>query len=661
MTLSIQIIRDLVIIFGSSAVLVFILNRLRVPSIVGYLFAGLLLGPYGLGVVSDVTNVEFLAELGVILLLFNIGLELSIRDLLNADKETFAGGSLLILATIGTVAIFALWSGLDARIALFSGMVVATNSTSIAIKTLLDRAETDTPIGQMTIWIQIFGDLCVIPFMLLVPLLAGQGEVGAGGIAVSFAKALLIIVVIFLASRWAIPRVLEYIVAAKSREMFIISVITICFGTAMLTFYSGLPLTLGAFIAGLVISESEYATQTISDMIPMMESFVALFFVSVGMLINLDFFTGNFALIAGLALMVIVVKIIINGASLLISRLSLAHVLRTSFYVAQIGEFSFVLAFSALTYGLISRDIYQMLLSVSFMTLVLSPLMVRISVPVSKWAEKWGRFGRLSALKADEDKGSMSGHVIIIGFGVNGRNLARVLKSSGIPYVILELNSSTVASARKAGEPAFFGDGTTPEVLRRMGISGARVLVITIHDASAARRIVQVAKIENRNLRVIVRSRLLHEVAELHNLGADDVIPEEFETSIEIFARVLRQYLLPKEEIEGIIADVRADTYGVLRSLPADAVACPDIQTCLPELEVTSWRLSEDSPLRGRKLAETHMRKEFGVNVMAVARGSEIIYNPDPEYLFGPGDILFLAGRPGDIARLKSRLLEPVP
>ncbi len=262
---------------------------------------------------------------------------------------------MLIVATIGTVAMFALWSGLDLRIALFSGMVVATNSTSIAIKTLLDRAETDTPIGRMTIWIQIFGDLCVIPFILLVPLLAGQGDVGAGGIAVSFAKALLIIVLIFLAARWALPRVLEYIVAAKSREMFIISVITICFGTAMLTFYSGLPLTLGALIAGLVISESEYAAQTISDMIPMTESFVALFFVSVGMLINLDFFTGNFALIAGLAVLVIAVKIIINGASLLISKLSLPHVIRTSFYVAQIGEFSFVLAFSALTYGLISR------------------------------------------------------------------------------------------------------------------------------------------------------------------------------------------------------------------------------------------------------------------------------------------------------------------
>jgi len=211
------------------------------------------------------------------------------------------------------------------------------------------------PYRPDAIWIQIFGDLCVIPFILLVPLLAGQGDVGAGGIAVSFAKALLIIVLIFLAARWALPRVLEYIVAAKSREMFIISVITICFGTAMLTFYSGLPLTLGALIAGLVISESEYAAQTISDMIPMTESFVALFFVSVGMLINLDFFTGNFALIAGLAVLVIAVKIIINGASLLISKLSLPHVIRTSFYVAQIGEFSFVLAFSALTYGLISR------------------------------------------------------------------------------------------------------------------------------------------------------------------------------------------------------------------------------------------------------------------------------------------------------------------
>jgi len=468
-------------------------------------------------------------------------------------------------------------------------------------------------------------------------------------------KALMVIGVVLVAARWAIPHILHQIVGTRSRELFVISIILLCLGTALFTSRLGLSLALGAFLAGMILSESEYASQAISDILPFKESFTGLFFISIGMLLDLSFFKVSFMSILAVVFVILVIKIVTVTISASAVGQSLKTSIQTGFYLFQVGEFSFVLAVFGKLHGLITEDTYQIFLSASILTMMVTPFLISTSSSVSTWlvskplVKKFDRARRKAERETYPER--KSGHVVIVGFGINGSNLAKVLRKSEIPYVVLELNSNTVRKMKVKGEPIYYGDGTSREILFKLGIYTAKVLVIAILDAAAIRKIVQIARRENPDLYIIVRTHFFAEVDDLKKLGANEVIPEEFETSVEIFSRVLHHYHVPRNIITEHIDDIRKDSYRILRTVKLPRKHLAERYELLREIDTETYLIKETSRVDGHSIKELRLRMETGATIIAVQRKDKIYQNPSPDFVLKSGDVLLLIGTREDINR----------
>lgn len=657
------ILKSLVIILGISALVVFTLQRLRIPSVAGFLLAGMLLGPHGLHVIRDLDTIQYFAEIGVVLLLFTIGLEFSLSRFLKMRMEVFGIGGLQVFFTVALTAFIAhQWFGIiDKSTALFLGFLVALSSTAIVMKLLSDRAEVDTPHGRISIGILIFQDLCVVPFMLFIPILTGGA--GPGAIMLTTGKAVAIIAIVLFSARWIVPNLLHQIVRTRSRELFVVSILIICFGIAFITSEFGLSLALGAFLAGLVISESEYSYEAISTILPFKDSFSGLFFISVGMLMNTTYFINNLPLVLVLFFGIILLKFCCNFSPMYILRRPLRTSIQSSLDLAQVGEFSFVLAVAGLSAGLISQDIYQGFLSAAVLTMLLTPFVMQVSPLLSGRMSSHNLLKRLERLRKLSEHGEYpakrSGHIIVVGFGLNGRNLTRVLREVDIPYAILELNINTVREMHKLGEPIHYGDATKVEVLHRTGVKTARILVVAISDPASCRNIVKTARRENPQLFIIARTRYAAEVDELIKLGADEVIPEEFETSVEIFSIVLNQYQIPKNEIFNYVDMIREDGYRALRR-PGSAVRKPLFDKCtvLAKVDFELFTIRENLPVLGKSIDELNFRAITGATIVAIERENQMYTSPDPKFSMEAGDILFVTGKREDINKALLYLTE---
>jgi CPA2 family monovalent cation:H+ antiporter-2 len=643
-----EFLRSLVIIFGLSAAAVFVLDKLRVPSVVGFLTAGVFMGPHGLGLVRDTRMIETFAEIGVVLLLFVIGLEISLRNIKAYRRAILAGGTLQVAITTAAVSALSYLAWGNAGAAVVHGFLVSMSSTAVVTKLLFDRAELDSPHGRAGMGMLIFQDFCVVVFMLLIPLLAGGGD--AIGVFLALAKSLAVIAAIIAAARWAVPAALHQVVRTRKHELFVISIVFVCLGSAFLTYKLGLSLALGAFVAGLVISESEYAHQTISDMLPLKDSFNGLFFISVGMLMDLDFFLANADIVMMAVLGIVLVKALSAALAGLLAGHNLRVSLHTGLVLSQIGEFSFVLAVAALAAGILTPDSYQIFLSSAVITILLTPLFVILSPRVSVWAASRRIAARLRRLKeapsAKAPACALSGHVLIVGFGMNGRNLARVLKEIEVPYAVLELNSDTVRRMSAEGETIYYGDATSPEILHKAGIGRAKALVVAIADPAATRRIAGNARKLNPDIYIVVRTRYAAEVGELLSLGADQVIPEEFETSIELFSRVLQYYRMPGSLIAEYAKKIREDHYRIFTSPEAPKKMFRDIIAPMPNVFDETFAVEEGSRAAGSSLRELEIRSRTGAMVVSVRRRETIVF-PEPDFAFEAGDsVLAIGERP---------------
>jgi len=648
-----EFLQSLVIIFGASAVVVFLLHRVKVPTIVGFLISGIIIGPYGIGMIRDTHFIEVLAEVGVILLLFTIGMEFSIARLARMKKAVVGGGGMQVLLTIGVSAAAAYLATGNVNKSLFFGFLVALSSTAIVMKILAERGETDSPHGRIMVGVLIFQDLCVIPLMLLTPALSGEG-IHIIDVFTKVGNALFIIGVVLLTARWIVPGLLHQVVSTRSRELFIITIILLCLGIALLTSRFGLSLALGAFLAGIIISESEYADQATSDILPFKESFVGLFFVSAGMLMNIGYMAGHLLMIVAAVASIFVVKILTGIIAALMIGSPLRSAMHAGMGIAQIGEFSFVLAVAGKASGIINEEFYQIFLSSSVVTMIMTPFVLKAAPSVSGWTVSRRLLKRVVRLKkVPEGEGfprKREGHVIVIGFGLSGRNLARVLKEADIPYVVLEMNSDTVRQMKRKGEPIYYGDGTSKEILHRVGIEKARLLVVAISDPVSTRGIVSVARHENPNLYIITRTRYLAEVDDLKALGSDEVIPAEFETSIEIFSRVLQKYNFPKSMILGMADKIRSDNYTALRNIEIQKRHLFERYEWLPEMELDGYRVPDDAHLAEKSIAELQVRKKTGVTIIAIRRGTEVFTNPGPDFRIRSGDIILFTGEKKSMA-----------
>jgi len=642
-----EFLQAILIIFGISGLIIYILGKFKIPAIVGFLIAGTIIGPYGMGFVREPKQVELIAEIGVILLMFTIGIEFSIPRLISLKKEVFLFGSLQVFLTIIVISIISqIVLNTALNLSLFYGFIVALSSTAIVMKLLSDRGELNSPHGKISLGILLFQDLCVVPLMLFTQMLSGEGSNFYNFLIVIF-KAFLILSVIFILSRIAVPFILHEIVKTRSRELFIITTISICLGTAFFTSKLGLSLALGAFLAGVVISESEYSAQAVSDILPFKETFSGIFFISVGMLLNVDYIKNHIieeiTLVGSIfffkALMIILIVYFFIH--------SLKISLTSALALSQIGEFSFILAFTGKSIGLLNEDAYQSFISASVITMLLTPLIIRYS---HSWIDylihkkPFKLLEKARKIKETEIVVRKSNHVIIIGFGLNGRNLARVLQETNIPYVVLELNPDTVRKMKKKGEPIYYGDGTSPEILHKLGIHRAKVLVIAISDPLATRKIVQLAKTLNPKIHTIVRTRFITEIEELKKLGADEVIPEEFETSLEIFARVLHHFGTPRNKILQMIEHIRAEGYEILR-LPQTPKTRAGIECVIFEgLEMESFIVEKNSWLIGKSIKSLDVRAKAGVTIIAIQRQKETILNPSSDFVLKEGDTIIYVG-----------------
>lgn len=655
------ILKSLIIILAISAVVVFALHRIRIPSIVGFLAAGMLLGPHGLHLIRDVNTIQTLAEIGVILLLFTIGLEFSLSRFLKMRLEVFGiGGFQVLITVVGATFIASQWVA-NINTAVFIGFLTALSSTVIVMKLLSEKAELDTPHGRVSLGILIFQDLCIVPFMLFIPVLAGDH--GADELLFILGKAVAIIAIVLLSAKWLVPNLLYQIVRTRSRELFVITILILCFGIAFLTAEFGLSLALGAFLAGLVISESEYAQEATSAIVPFRDSFSGLFFISVGMLMDTSFVVNNLVLVLSLVGGIIFLKFSSGFLAMLFLRRAVRTSIQSSLNLAQVGEFSFVLAVAGLSAGLISKEIYQGFLSASVLTMLLTPFVMQISPFIATRLSSRKLLGRLENIKAmsehKEFPKKRRDHTIIIGFGLNGRNLARVLREVDLPYVVLEINIGTVRDMKKRGEPIYYGDGTKVEVLRRLGLVTAKILVVAISDPSSCRDIVKTARKQNPELYIIARTRYISEVDDLLKLGADEVIPEEFETSVEIFSTVLSLYHIPKNEIFNLADMIREDGYKALRQTRLTArKPLFDRVTVLSKVAVELYTIPDNSPVVGKSIENLKFRTKTGATIIAIERENQVHTSPHPAFRFAVGDIVFVTGKREHINQAHLYLIE---
>jgi len=653
---------DILIIFGLSIAVIYLFHRIRVPSLIGFIATGLLAGPHGLGLISSATNVKTLSELGVIALLFTIGLEFSFRRLFQIRKSVLMGGSLQVGLTILIGSLIAACAGRPWGQAILFGCLLSLSSTAIVLKLLQDRGEMDSPHGRSALGILIFQDIIVIPMILLLPFLAGDADHTASDALPLLVKGTIIVSLVFVMAKWLAPYLLHSAAKTRSRELFLLVVLIIGLSVAWLTYRAGLSPALGAFLAGLIISESEYNHEAIGHMLPFRDVFTSFFFVSIGMLINLEYFFSAPLTVLIIMAAVLILKSGLSTSAILLQGFPLRICMLAGISISQIGEFSFVLANLGEKYGLMEGNIYQLFLTVSVFSMISTPFLIQMAPQLARSALRFPLPKRIKAggsLFHELSRSEKKGHLIIVGFGLNGRNVARAARRAGISYVVLDTNPDTVRAEKARGEEIYYGDASHESILRHAGIRAARVLVVVINDAAATRRIVEMARHLNPRLYIIVRTRFLREMDGLKKLGADEVIPEEFETSVEIFSRVLRKYLIPRPEIEKFVAEVRAGGYEMLRSLSKEAGSCTEMDICLPDAEISTYRLDADAPAAGKKIADIALRKKHGITLLAIRRGEEMLYNPDAETLLMAGDILVLFGSPEKMTEA-APLFQPV-
>ncbi len=646
-----EVLTEIVLIMAAAVAAAFLLRRLNVPPVVGFILAGVAIGPAGLGLVDDRHKIELVAEIGVMLLLFMVGLKISLRDLWRMRATVLGGGSLQYGLTTAGIALLLRSLGLGWPEAVAWGLAVGLSSTALVIWLFEDQGETASPVGRTAIGVLLFQDLAVIPVMLTLPLLAGRVGSTSEVLFVA-AESVAVVAGVIVAARFVVPWLCERIVATRSRELFTLTVVLIVLGTAVLLGQFGISMALGAFIAGMVISESDYVAQIVADMTPFRDVFNSLFFVSIGMLLDLQLWLERPGLVAGLLIAVIAGKALIAAIAVLPAVRSLATAAASGLALAQIGELGVVVAAEAGRLGLGSESASGLFLAVAVPAMVATPFVLRAAGPLARWIESC-RPGPAPAVEGPS--ASLEDHVVVVGFGVNGRNVTRALASLGVPHVVVDLNGAAIREITGAGGGAVYGDATREAVLAAAGVERARALIVAVPDAAATRQVVAVARRLAPDVTILARTRYVLEVDPLEKLGADQVIPEEFETSIELTARVLRLYGAAEATVQRERAVLRRAHYGALRGLDADEDALTlDALRDLADI----GRVEVPSGCRGEgcTLRTLAVRERTGTTVVALERDGAVQPNPPPDLALRAGDVLVVYGTGEQLAAVRDLL-----
>jgi len=635
---------------------------LRLPAVAGFLLAGALAGPHALALVDDPKTISTLAEIGVVLLLFTIGLEFSLARFARIWNMVIVGGGLQVGLTTVAVLVCALALGFNAAQGVFMGFVLAQSSTSIVLQNLSRRREVDAPHGRFIVGAQIFQDLCVVPMMLVIPLLAGVGQSDSSlgvDLAMALGKAALMVGAVVLLSRAIVPPIFERVAAARSREAFLMAVLVTCIGTAYLTSLAGLSLALGAFLSGLVIAGSPFGQRAMTDVLPLRDLFASLFFLSLGMYFDIR------AILESPVVVVLVFGGILAGKSLVAALAAMAMRFPARVAViggigmAQFSEMGFVLATLPQASGLVSAETLRILFAAGILTMFVTPLTMSFAPRFAAGAALLRPLERLLgtrgiAQQTHQDE-SMKDHVIVAGFGIAGRMLVRSLQATGIPFLVLELNAETVREARRRQVPAYYADVTSEESLQYAHIESARALVLMLNDPDAVKRAISSARRLAPSTPVYVRAHYLSDAMALGGLGANDIVTEEVEAGVELLARVLRDLGVPRNVITERVREEREQTQPSARKDTLPRRKLKNVAE-LDEMKIESFLVREDSFAHGRSLAAMQLRNRSGALVVAARRGGKLLDQVPADDKFSAGDTVYLAGPKASVARAISLL-----
>lgn len=635
-----HVVQELMIVLAASLVAVWVLGRLKLPSIVGFLAAGILIGPNAFGLVTEKHLIEVMAEVGVVLLMFTIGLKFSMAELARMKGLVFGAGGLQVLGTIAVCAGGCMAFGMSLPEATFIGFLVALSSTAIVLKLFEEKGETESAHGRLATGVLIFQDLAVVPLILVTPMLGGAGG-STGEALLSLGKSMGLVVVILVLAKFLLPLFFAFVAKTRSRELFTLATMLVILATAGAASVAGLSLALGALIAGVVLSESDYAQQVLSDVVPLRDLLSSLFFVSIGMLVDVRGWIAEPVITLGLTAAIFAAKGLVVWGIARGFGLSPRVSILAGLAIGQIGEFSFVLAVDGGKHGLLPDQHYQTFLSVSVLTMAATPFLLMLG----PWLTRDSHVGGAGHDHAAEGHGARKGHVIVAGYGITGRNVAAVLNQMKVPVLIVELNADTIKRVRAEGGEAIFGDAGREEVLHHAGIAGARAIVLTVLDPAGTRQAVATIRRLNPAVEIIVRTRFVAELAELRRLGAHAVVPEELEGSIAIASLTMERFGASPDAVARTESALRGDgDYQLLQqdtSMELRETVLARVLGAASFTEITVPAASAGKTLRGLDL-----RAKTGCLVVAQRRGNDVTPAPAPDAPLSEGDILLILARP---------------
>ena len=631
-------------------------ERVRLPSIVGFLAVGALAGPGALGLISDPESVRDIAELGVVFLLFEIGLELPLERVRTLWRPALIGGGFQVAVTLAVVASVAMAFGLAWPAALVIGAGVSMSSTAIVLRLLSDEGQIDSPGGQLSVAVLLFQDLAIVPFLLLVPLLAGGGG-GFGEVGLSILRMAAALAFVGFSAWFLVPRMLDRVAQNRGGELFSLFALLIVLGSALAAESLGLTLAVGAFLAGVAASGSPYAHQLFSEVVPLRGVFLGIFFTAVGMFLSpAQIAAAPGTLVLDVVGILLGKTLIVVIAGALILRHSFRVSLEAGLCLSQMGEFSFVLLGVAAAAGVIDPFLQQRVVAASIVSLLVSPFLIRYAPAIaSAIDERMHHFGSTESSESEaQAPAAATARVVVIGYGPAGKTLIRLLRSLRIDFVAVDTNPSIAIEASRSGEPVLYGDATRPEMLRHLKVWDARLVAVAISDPLATRRIVLRLRAMAPNTPILARTRYVREVDRLTVSGASVVVAEEFEGSIEIMARALQIFDFPAGAITRFTEALREEGYDAIRA-PAALPIDPWLMELLERADTAWVEVPIGMPSRPT-LAELNLRARTGGYVLVVERGASSHPNPTPDFALQSGDRLLVLGDGEALARVRALL-----
>jgi monovalent cation:H+ antiporter-2, CPA2 family len=647
-----RLIVDLVSVLAAAAVGGILAGLCRQPALLGYILGGMVVGPAGLGLLKELLQIETLAQFGAAFLLFALGVEFSFAEIKKVQGVALGGAALQIALTIGVTVVLCgvtgAWETLPAK-GVFLGAILSLSSTAVVLKCLMERNETSTPQGQVMLGLLVVQDLALGLMLAVLPALNQPPEAIGLAIGQALLKIGLFAAGALLVGIWVIPRLLRLLAKTESRELFLLGVVTLCLSIALLTEQLGLSIEMGAFVAGLMISEVEYADQTLTYVEPIRDIFAALFFATVGILIDPFFLWENFELILGLVALVLLGKFLIVTPIVMLFRYPLKTAMTVGLGLAQIGEFSFVLASEGRSLGLVSRRIYLLILGTTAVTLVVTPFILQLAPQLFKWAENvpWlKRYFVPGELPKEVSVASvLDNHVVVCGYGRVGKNLVRLLQEHKYPLVVVEQSEGAIQSLREAKVPYVYGNAASLYVLEKARVNKAKSLVITLPDPVSTRLALKRSLEIQPNLDVVVRAYQNRDIELFYQLGAREVVQPEFEASLELTSHVLKKMGMPLAVVAGEMQQIRNSHYLDLRPERSPTEIARDLKLAIEGLNGKWYTLSADSPLVGMTIEEANIRWLTGVSLVAIERenGDRIDYPPSSTKL-NVGDRCLVVG-----------------